>query len=120
MVARTANIRNPLRVSLWPALAISALVAGLPSLAHADQIDGDWCHPGDGRSLVIQGEAIVTPSGTPTTGTYSRHGFRYTAPSGDPDAGNEIQMRQLNDQTMVLSPPAGGEETWKRCDTLTS
>ncbi|MGF1474874.1 MAG: hypothetical protein ACFB6S_04845 [Geminicoccaceae bacterium] len=88
------------------------LLAG-PALA--DQIDGDWCFPADGRNLTIKGDAIVTPSGTNTTGHYTRHAFRYKVPEGDPGAGSEVQMRQLNDQTMVLSPPDAEEETWKRC-----
>jgi len=88
--------------------------------AWADQIDGDWCFPADGRNLTIQGDDIVTPSGTNTTGDYTRHAFRYVVPSSDPGAGNEINMRQLNDQTMVLLQPDGTEETWKRCDFQTS
>jgi hypothetical protein len=89
-----------------------------PSLA--DQIDGDWCFPDDGRNLHIQGDDIVTPNGTGTKGDYTRHAFRYVVPDNDPGAGDEIKMRQLNDQTMVLLRPDGTEETWKRCELQTS
>jgi hypothetical protein len=99
-----------------PALALLALTG--PALA--DQIDGDWCFPRDGRNLNMQGDDIVTPSGTSAKGDYARHSFRYVVPSGDPGAGDEIQMRQLNDQTMVLHRPDGVEETWTRCDFQTS
>ncbi len=94
------------------------LILSSPSLA--DQIDGDWCFPGDGRNLHIQGDDIVTPHGTSTRGDYTRHAFRYVIPDSDPGAGEEINMRQLNDQTMVLLRPDGTEETWKRCDFQTS
>ncbi len=97
----------------------SAMFA-LPGLLLADQIDGDWCFPNDGRNLHIQGDDIVTPNGTSTKGDYTRHTFRYVVPDNDPRAGDEINMRQLNDQTMVLRRPDGTEETWKRCDLQTS
>ena len=106
-----------------PAAIVSASVAMLTmsiGQSLADQIDGDWCFPGDGRNLHIQGDDIVTPNGTSTKGDYTRHSFRYIVPDSDPGAGDEINMRQLNDQTMVLLRPDGGEETWKRCDFQTS
>lgn len=109
----------------WRRLAL--VLTGLASVLFvlsgqllADQIDGDWCFPGDGRNLHIQGDDIVTPNGTGTKGDYTRHAFRYIVPDNDPDAGDEISMRQLNDQTMVLLRPDGTEETWKRCDFQTS
>lgn len=92
-----------------------ALFAGVSGQAIADQIDGDWCFAEDGRNLNIQGDAIVTPKGTRTTGNYTRHGFSYVIPDNDPGAGARIEMRQLNDETMVLRRPDGAEETWKRC-----
>lgn len=109
----------------WKRLALT--LAGVMSslfvfagAAVADQIDGDWCFPEDGRNLSIQGDDIVTPNGTSTRGDYSRHAFQYVVPDEDPGAGDEIAMRQLNDQTMVLLRPDGEEETWKRCDFQTS
>ncbi len=98
-----------------PAIAVSLWLVPVAS-ALADQIDGDWCFPADGRNLHIQGDDIVTPDGTSTTGDYTRHAFRYVVPDGDPGAGDEINMRQLNDETMILLRPDGEEETWKRCD----
>jgi hypothetical protein len=101
-------------------LAVGLTVLGLPGAALADQLDGDWCFPGDGRNLNIQGDNIITPSGTRTTGDYRRHTFSYVVPDSDPDAGAEIFIRQLNDLTMVLRQPDGREETWKRCDLQVS
>jgi hypothetical protein len=100
-------------------LSAAGLCIGLAGPALADQLDGDWCFT-DGRNLNIQGPAIITPGGISTTGDYARHTFRYTVPDGDPGAGGEIFMRQLNDQTMVLREPDGTEETWQRCDLQTS
>jgi hypothetical protein len=107
------------RLTVFSAGWSLALLAAM-SQARADQIDGDWCFPGDGRHLTIQGDDIVTPSGTSLTGDYTRHTFHYVVPRGDPGAGDDISMRQLNDQTMVLLRPDGTEETWKRCDFQTS
>ncbi len=101
-------------------IASIAVMIGFSGQAIADQIDGDWCFPKDGRHLTIQGKAIVTANGTSTEGSYTRHTFRYVIPDNDPGAGQEIDMRQLNDETMVLRWPDGTEETWKRCDLQTS
>ncbi|HEX5079913.1 MAG TPA: hypothetical protein VFV80_12245 [Geminicoccaceae bacterium] len=102
------------------AAGLSTAVLGLSGPALADQLDGDWCFPGDGRNLTIQGPSIITPNGSRTTGDYRRHTFTYVIPDGDPGAGAEIYIRQLNDLTMVLRQPDGTEETWKRCEVQTS
>ncbi|MEZ5931548.1 MAG: hypothetical protein R3F54_06285 [Alphaproteobacteria bacterium] len=113
-------MRSWQRHRLLLALAASAFTLAASVTARADQIDGDWCFPRDGRNLHIEGDDIVTPHGTATSGDYTRHAFRYVVPERDPGAGEEILMRQLNDETMVLTRPDGGEETWKRCDFQTS
>jgi hypothetical protein len=97
-----------------------SLLFCLSGQALADQLDGDWCFPGDGRNLNIQGETIVTAHGSSTTGDYGRHTFSYVIPENDPGAGGRIDIRQLNDETMILRQPDGSEETWKRCDLQTS
>lgn len=101
-------------------IALTTFLTCFAGQAFADQIDGDWCFPKDGRNLTIQGEAIVTANGTNTKGDYTRHSFSYVVPDSDPGAGDEIDMRQLNDETMVLQRPDGTEETWKRCNFQTS
>lgn len=108
---------------MWQRTSIivsAAFMIGLSGQAIADQIDGDWCFPGDGRNLTIQGDDIITAHGTRTTGDYTRHSFHYVVPENDPGAGDDINMRQLNDETMVLTRPDGVEETWKRCHLQTS
>lgn len=106
-------------------LVIAALLtAGLAaSPALADSIDGDWCH--DQQSLSIVGASLRTPGGRSITGDYDRHAFRYLAPAGEADAGMEILMSLLNEETMRLwRRPAGstelpGEgETWTRCQPI--
>jgi hypothetical protein len=101
-------------------IAAFALMMALSGPAIADQLDGDWCSPKDGSNLTIQGSAITTAHGTSTTGDYGRHTFSYVIPESDPGAGGAIDMRQLNDETMILRQPDGSEETWKRCDFQTS
>jgi hypothetical protein len=106
--------------SVTASAGLSMVLLGLSGQAHADQLDGDWCFPADGRNLTIQGPNIITPTGTRTMGDYRRHTFSYVIPESDPGAGAEIFIRQLNDLTMVLRQPDGTEETWKRCELQTS
>ena len=103
-------------------MTVSALIcaAGIVG-AHADQIDGDWCHE-DGRHLYIEGDAIRTPSGAETTGDYTRHAFRYDGVDGTPEAGQEIRMQQFSDDDMRLIRIVGGTprdpEQWRRCKPI--
>jgi hypothetical protein len=101
------------------ALALGVCLAATPALA--DAIDGEWCR--EGRHFMIQGPSIVTYAGTRMTGDYDRHGFRYTAPASEPEAGTEIVMRLHSETTLELfrrppgatTPPAGPGEIWNRC-----
>ena len=93
------------------ALPLLALSAGA---ALADAIDGDWCH-GDGRRLSINGPDIVTPGGTELKGDYDRHHFSYVVPAAEPGAGGTVTLVLLSEILMHLKPPAGEEQTWRRC-----
>ena len=88
------------------------------AVAHADQIDGDWCSA-TGKHLLIEGPAIRLPSGAEIIGDYRRHAFRYEGPEGDPEAGQVVEMRQLSDEEMTVVRSRNGTaepaETWKRC-----
>ncbi len=96
------------------------LVFGLGRAAQADSIDGSWCLDPDQR-LTINGPTIVTPGGTPLWGDYQRHYFSYVAPKGEPQAGETVQMRLLNEETMQRrAGAAGAVETWHRCSPATS
>ena len=102
-------------------IAIAAALVLMPaSPARADRIDGNWCYKS--RHMSIDGPAIVTPGGTQMIGLYDRHGFRYTVPGGEPDAGAEVDMVQLNDQTIQVTTTGGDgsrTEIWNRCDLTT-
>lgn len=83
--------------------------------ARADAIDGSWCYKGS--HLAIEGPEILIPSGNQITGDYDRHGFIYTIPPGDKEAGISIFMGILDDETMELRVGAeqANPEMWRRC-----
>jgi len=87
--------------------------------AMADQIDGDWCGV-DGKRLSISGPQIIIPSGKQITGDYTRHGFVYTGPDGDPEMGEKIRMIQQSDELMLLyrSTAPDDAEQWRRCQVI--
>ena len=99
------------------ALGLGSLTA---TAARADSIDGAWCRE-SGKRLMINGPSIVTPTGTRTQGDYSRHGFTYVVPAGDPGAGSTIEMRLLGEHAMQ-SRSAGSSaiEDWQRCGPAVS
>jgi len=91
----------------------------LAAPAFADAIDGNWCHT-DGRRFSIRGPEIVTPGGRRMEGNYSRHGFSYTAPAPEPDAGKVVAMVLLNENTVQLQRGEAPQETWVRCGPTVS
>ena len=102
--------------------AIALAAALLPSTpALADRIDGNWCYKT--RAMSIDGPNIVTPGGVKMTGDYDRHGFQYTVPAGEPDAGAAVDMIQYDDNTIQVTTKqvrttGDGEsrtEIWNRC-----
>jgi hypothetical protein len=97
--------------------ALVSVVAGmvLPTgSARADAIDGNWCSA-DGRSMSIAGPQIVTPGGTKMKGDYDRHGFRYVVPAAEKPAGAQVDMSQLDDNTIHVRVGKGPIKTWHRC-----
>lgn len=99
-------------------IASTLVLAGLAlaaSPALADAIDGDWCAPGSAAHMRIAGSDITTPAGTQTTGSYSRHAFSYVVPSGDPGAGDQIDMQLLNEMEVRVVVNGAGPEVWRRC-----
>jgi hypothetical protein len=122
VVEETSGLRNPrakqlkeptMRRVLW--FCALTLIFVTPALA--DKIDGDWCH--DAENFHIDGSAIRTPGGRDITGDYSRHAFQYLAPDGEKDAGAQILMRLMNEETVLLIRRVSGTdspvETWIRC-----
>ncbi len=83
--------------------------------ARADVIDGEWCL--GVNHFAIQGPDIVTPGGHQIKGNYWRHGFAYIVPADETDAGREIDMRLLNEETVELTRKGqtSSPETWHRC-----
>ena len=97
-------------------IVASIVTLVLASHAMADQIDGEWCSE-DGKRLTINGLNIEIPSGKQIVGNYARHGFTYTGPAGDPEAGQNIRMAQQSDEQMKLyrSTAPDKAENWHRC-----
>jgi hypothetical protein len=86
--------------------------------ARADQIDGDWCSTAEIAHFTIAGASIVTPAGSETSGDYRRHSFSYVVPEGDPGAGARIDMRQLNDEEILVSVDGAEPVLWRRCEVI--
>jgi hypothetical protein len=103
-----------LRLARPLAATVAALLIFNTGVALADAIDGDWCHA-DGRRLSINGPDIVTPAGTALKGEYERHHFSYVVPANEPDAGATVAMVLLSELQMMLKPPKGDEQSWRRC-----
>jgi len=85
--------------------------------ARADAIDGNWCSP-DGKHISINGPQIVTPGGTKMKGDYDRHGFRYVVPKTEKPAGAQVEMRQVDDETIRVTVGKGPTKIWRRCKTV--
>lgn len=101
-----------------PALGSGLLLGlALATPALADVIDGNWCSERSGKSMQIDGPAIVTPGGTRTEGHYSRHSFSYVVPERDEGAGSVVRMRLLDENDVqVQTGETGDQEIWKRCE----
>ena len=100
------------------AFLLSGGLLFLASPALADAIDGDWCSTTEVSHFTIAGPKIVTPAGTQTTGDYRRHTFTYTVPAGDPGAGQTIDMRQLNEEEILVAVDGGTPVLWRRCEVI--
>jgi len=102
------------RVLAGIAVAVGIFASG--GAAHADAIDGDWCHA-DGRRLSIRGPDMVTPGGHQIVGDYNRHGFVYVVPPGEAGTGDKVVMTLLS-ETLMHSRQGGDDapvQVWNRC-----
>ena len=118
-IARAASRSLRKRAALL-ALSLGLAPLLLANAAFADAIDGEWCRAG--RSFKIDGPEILTYGGTRMRGDYDRHGFRYTVPANEPEAGAAIVMVLRGDELLHLfkKPVAGSgqedpPEAWQRC-----
>jgi hypothetical protein len=105
-------------------ICLAAVVAAVAvaGSARADSIDGNWCFT-DGRRMSIEGPKIVIPSGKAINGDYDRHGFRYTVPAGEREAGTVVSMLLVNEDLVQLRRGAAADaapELWRRCGAPTS
>jgi hypothetical protein len=102
-----------MRGNLCPAALASLTMFASPALA--DAIDGDWCSGAGSERFSIAGPNITTPTGTRTTGDYSRHAFAYVVPDGDPGAGSEVRMQLLSEEEVRVVVGGSSPEIWRRC-----
>lgn len=102
--------------ALIKAISIGVMLIAFSDTARADAIDGNWCHADHGN-FEIRGSNILTPGGTQMTGEYSRHTFRYIAPTGERAATKPINMAIVDDETLHLIVEEADEniEVWRRC-----
>jgi hypothetical protein len=55
------------------------------------------------------------------SGEYTRHGFSYAAPVGEPGGGGQVRLQLRGDNLMLAEASAGPiERTWRRCGPPTS
>jgi hypothetical protein len=104
---------------LRPALMLAALLGGgamlLPGPARADAIDGNWCTEG-GLRMTIRGPSLLSPGGARMAGDYTRHGFSYDAPAGEPGGGGRVTLTLQGENLMRAQAAQGSiEPTWRRC-----
>lgn len=104
---------RPQMLAMQQRLIFGLICVVTASPALADRIDGEWCH--SSGSLAIDGAKIRTPGGSNIEGRYGRHNYSYKVPTSEPEPGSDIEMRQLNEETMMLTRKGRPEETWKRC-----
>lgn len=100
----------------WALIGAGAMLFATSALA--DAIDGQWCSPDGTRAVTISGPRIVTGAGVEATGLYDRHAFSYTVPEGGPDAGMPVDMRQLNEEEVLVTEGISDPEIWRRCKPI--
>ena len=98
---------------------LAALLLGatllLPGTAKADAIDGNWCTE-TGLRLTIQGPNLLSPGGARMAGDYTRHGFSYAAPAGEPGGGGRVQLTLMGEHAMRAEAATGSiDPLWRRC-----
>ena len=96
-------------------IAPLALCALASTPAFADSIDGEWCAPEGGKSLVIEGATIRTPGGKQVQGDYRRYSYTYVAPAGDWEAGQTIDLQFIRRVGVRVKIGGGAESVWRTC-----
>lgn len=95
------------------------LVTAASGAAHADQILGQWCAPGGGKSIRVEDASVISPGGKTVTANVVRHHVDFVVPPGEPDAGATFYADQLSDEQIrvTIKSKAGvtAPEIWTPC-----
>lgn len=83
--------------------------------AMADQIVGQWCPPGGGRSMNVQNYDDVRFNGAQVKANVDRHHVDFTIPAGEPDAGQTFTADQLNDDEIRVTIGTSEPVIWNPC-----
>lgn len=83
--------------------------------AWADSIDGEWCSPEGGKRLTIDGPTLRTPGGKTIQADYRKYSVTYTAPAGDWEAGQTIDLQFVRRVGVRVTVRGGAESIWKTC-----
>lgn len=96
-----------------PLIVITLLAFPIPALA--DSIDGKWCSE-DGRRIEINGSAGIWGRSLSISGDYFRYTYLFQMPSGEPEAGQKVEMRfRRSDQSIVVRIGEGEGKVWRKC-----
>lgn len=83
--------------------------------AFADSIDGKWCSE-DGRRIEIAGSRGTWGRGLSISGEYLRYTYAFDMPSGEPEAGQRVEMRfRRADQNILVRIGSGEAKVWRPC-----
>jgi hypothetical protein len=94
---------------------LAAIVGMTVTPALADQIVGDWCPPGGGRTLTVRNYDDVTFAGLPVKANVNRHHVDFTIPAGALGAGETFDAQQLSDEEIRVRIGTGAPEIWTPC-----
>ncbi len=82
--------------------------------AYADSIDGDWCSD-NGRRISIAGPDVTVSKAVKMQGNYTRHGFSFTMPAPESDAGSAVEMQLQGETRVQIKIGSGAAQVWRRC-----
>ena len=98
------------------ACVISFIVTFLTvSPVMADEIIGEWCPTGGGRSVMIRDYTDVMFNGQTVKANVDRHHVDFVIPSGERDAGASFSAAQQNDEQIRVTIGSKRTEVWTPC-----
>ena len=105
----------------YPAAFIAvAVFGGVLCALEVGALDGQWCS-GDGRTISVNGAAVVAANGLTATAVYSEKALSFTEPRADGREGPQIWMEPKGPDHVRVStvsalqkePPP--HDLWARC-----